>query len=53
MKALRELIGLCKHKWEVKDTISIYADGDHYKLPIARKYIMQCTHCGKIKSVRV
>jgi hypothetical protein len=44
------LIGqFCRHKWNVVDQVNLY-DGEHATMPYGRKYMMQCSKCGNIKS---
>lgn len=52
----------CKHKYKVIKVISVYSSDFDYWLktnrtdndiPIYYKYVLQCEHCGKIKTKKV
>lgn len=47
----------CKHKWQVKDILSVYSVNEFGKrigtLPKANDYILQCEVCGEVKKRRV
>lgn len=52
IKYLRTLFGLCDHKWEIINKISIFAN-NYDSMPYATKYVLQCEHCGNLKEKRV
>lgn len=45
MNWLRKLLGLCQHKWELRDGFTLTVN----KVKCGHRYILQCAHCGKIK----
>lgn len=48
IKFIRSLLGLCDHKWKILNTSDMYAN-QYNAMPYARKYALQCEHCGNIK----
>lgn len=50
MKNLKQLLGICEHKWVVNEKINVFDGGE---LPVATKIILRCEKCGKIKSKEV
>lgn len=56
MKWLRRLFGLCEHKWKNIEKIDMFYVKNGKRLtecPYGYKYILQCDHCGDVKSVEV
>jgi hypothetical protein len=56
MKWLRKFFSLCEHKWSTKQTINVFETDDDDKprgLPSYTKYVLQCEHCGNIKTKTV
>ena len=43
----------CKHKWNTVKEINIYDSNSWSKLPIAKKYVLQCEKCGEIETKRI
>lgn len=56
MKWLKKLLGLCDHRWVIIQTITMYSEiprtlyEAERAIPIGTKYVLQCEHCGNIKS---
>jgi len=44
----RLIVGGCNHKWKIIDTADVTA----YGLDKGRLYVLQCEHCGEIKTQR-
>lgn len=42
----------CLHKWKIIETVNVF-EREHNERPIGAKYIMQCEHCGNLKSKNV
>ena len=57
MNVFRKLLGLCEHKWEIIQRISVYVtwDGERSpgQLPDHQKIVLQCQKCGDVKKVKV
>lgn len=51
MKWIRKLFGLCEHNWHVMGQMSIITKVGH--IPSGVLYVMQCKHCGNIKTKKV
>lgn len=49
IKLLSFIFTGCGHKWKIIDTIKVFERG-HNERPIGTKYILQCEHCGNVKS---
>ncbi len=52
MKNLKQLLGICEHKWKLLGVQNIYSeDVRNIKedLPIRTEHILQCEKCGEIK----
>lgn len=47
MKNLKQILGLCEHKYKVNEKIDVFEGGTR---PVATKFILVCEKCGKIKS---
>ena len=48
---LRKILGLCSHKWVILNKKIIF-ECETDKLPVGENYIMQCSQCGMVKSVK-
>lgn len=55
MKNLRELLGLCIHKFDVLENVRVYSEFDMpgKDVPIGRIYVLKCEKCGVIKKKKV
>lgn len=49
MKLLRKILGLCDHQWVIIKEVRVF-ESEHDDRPIGDKYILQCSHCGNIKT---
>ena len=49
IEAIKKLIDkwACHHVWELKGTIKLYWEGEHYN----NKFLFICRKCGKMKWV--
>jgi hypothetical protein len=45
MKWIRFLLGLCNHRWEIKDEIQLTLGGK----TVGERYILRCKECGHLK----
>lgn len=53
---LKNILGLCNHKWEVIDKHSVNVYGEYNNsMPIRfeKNYVMKCTICGNIKHKKI
>jgi hypothetical protein len=51
MKNLKQLLGICEHKWIQIDKVNVVED--NYSTPHAFEYHLKCEKCGIIKKKRV
>ncbi len=51
MKNLKQLLGICEHKFIELAKISVIKDGNN--IPIAFEYHLKCEKCGIIKNKRL
>lgn len=53
MKNLKQLLGLCEHKWTIINKAAVYS-GDETEgvLPTSIDYVLQCEKCGAVKNKR-
>jgi hypothetical protein len=52
---LKKLFGACDHKWVIIKEIEMYSEYSAARgvdVPIGTKYVLQCEHCGDLKSFR-
>lgn len=42
---------VCKHKWEVHITVTLYDGDDKTKMPVGTRQTLICKECGKIKKI--
>lgn len=57
MKRIKELLGLCNHKYKIIEKVDLFGYKSHnyqyVEVLTGAEYILQCEHCGKIKKKRV
>lgn len=41
----------CQHHYEIHKEVGVYEDTSD-SMPIYRKYILRCKHCGKMKNFK-
>ena len=46
----KKLLGICNHKWIIRDEIEVYDASYGMDKPHYRKYLLQCEHCGNLKN---
>jgi hypothetical protein len=54
MKSLKQLLGICEHKWKVRSShrlMEIIEKG--YEKPVGMKFVLQCEGCGEIKKKEI
>ena len=49
MKTLKQILGLCEHRLEIKKIVDLYYGGQKG----GTKYHLECEKCGNIKSKKV
>jgi hypothetical protein len=49
MKWIRQVLGLCQHKWATVQRYSVSLDDR----PRGELWLLQCEHCGDMKTKRV
>lgn len=51
---LKQLLGLCEHRWKHVSTTNVYdISYGRSKNPEYRIWVLQCEKCGKIKKKKV
>ena len=51
MRNLKQILGICEHKWATYQIINVV--GDDSKYIRGKDYVLKCEKCGKIKVKRV
>lgn len=44
------LFHACQHEWKIIEAATIHCDGAFSSMPVGKRYTLQCTKCGNIKS---
>ena len=47
----RDWLGLCKHEWKTIEEYIIRREDQ--KTPVGNIYVLQCKHCGALKTHKV
>ncbi len=40
----------CQHEWKIIDSATLHHDGSFNSMPVGKRFTLQCTKCGNIKS---
>jgi len=52
MKTLKQLLGICDHKWIKKESINVYDFSTSTDIPRYHKYVLKCEKCGDLKIIK-
>lgn len=54
MKNLKQLLGICEHKWKLKEKIAVHGlTFENLSGVVGHKYILECENCGMIEKKEV